>query len=204
VGVNDVDYATATFEALNTPDTGWFGATMVFNSALPGWTLTRKDGTVYTFGYGAPLQSIRDRYGNQVSVTRAGGQTGNIIQIMASPSGRYIAFHYDAYNHVSYVQDNMGRTVSYVVNPTTNQLTSVSDANGNPTTLGYSTTAGLTQDITKITDARSNFMTIGYTAGGLVSSIDPPINNAWTFLYTGLAPNITAVRSPTPIPILKI
>src|SRR5712691_6479050 len=35
-----------------------------------GWNLTLKDGTVYVFGVEAPLQAIRDRYGNTVTITR--------------------------------------------------------------------------------------------------------------------------------------
>ena len=34
-----------------------------------GWDLTLKDGTVYVFGDNAPLQSIRDRFGNTVTLT---------------------------------------------------------------------------------------------------------------------------------------
>jgi len=39
-----------------------------------GWNLTLKDRTVYVFGENAPLQSIRDRYGNTVTIAHANGQ----------------------------------------------------------------------------------------------------------------------------------
>ena len=49
---------------------------------------------MYVFGDVAPLQSIRDRKGNRITVMRANGQTGNITRI-ASPNGRRVG-QYDA------------------------------------------------------------------------------------------------------------
>src|SRR5262245_52982074 len=77
-----------------------------------GWDLTLQDGTVYVFGDTAPLQAIRDRYGNTVTVTHASGQTGNVTRV-TSPNGRWLAFTYDASNRVTQVQDNIDRTVTY-------------------------------------------------------------------------------------------
>ncbi len=58
------------------------------------------DGTVYTFGHAAPLQSIRDRYGNETRLTYAqtnafGAGYGNLLRL-TSPNGRWIAFTYYA------------------------------------------------------------------------------------------------------------
>ena len=60
----------------------------------------------------APLQAIRDRHGNQVTLTRTAGQSGNITQI-TSPSGRWIKLSYDTANRVTRAEDNIGRAVSY-------------------------------------------------------------------------------------------
>ncbi len=75
-------------ESTSTP-TKFYGAQIVWNGN--GWNMTLKDGTVYVFGENAPLQSIRDRYGNEITLTRTGGQSGNITQV-TSPSGRWIKF----------------------------------------------------------------------------------------------------------------
>ncbi|HEY6420721.1 MAG TPA: DUF6531 domain-containing protein, partial [Candidatus Binataceae bacterium] len=60
----------------NTQPVGiWFNSHITYDATVPnggGWDLTRKDGTVYKFGYGAPLQSINDRYNNSLTMTRAG------------------------------------------------------------------------------------------------------------------------------------
>ncbi len=99
-----------------------------------GWDLRLTDGMVYVFGENAPLQAIRDRYGNTVRLTRASGQSGNILQV-TSPNGRWLSFTY-AGTLVTQVTDNIGRTVSYTYNGNGN-LTSVTDAENNVTTYTY-------------------------------------------------------------------
>lgn len=89
-----------------------------------GWDLTLKDGTVYVFGDTAPLQAIRDRYGNTVRLTWSTTNSfdcgiGNLQQV-TSPHGRWISFTYDASNRITQAKDNIGRTVGYTY-----------DANGN-------------------------------------------------------------------------
>lgn len=56
----------AAFEHTTSP-TAFYRSTILWNGS--GWQLTRTDGTVYIFGLNAPLQSIRDRYGNVVTIT---------------------------------------------------------------------------------------------------------------------------------------
>src|SRR5207249_5967113 len=59
-----VHQETATTSA--TP-TRFYKSRMTWNGK--GWDLVLQDGTTYVFGENAPLQAIRDRYGNQVTVT---------------------------------------------------------------------------------------------------------------------------------------
>ena len=65
-----------------------------------GWDLTLKDGTTYVFGENAPLQAVRDRYGNGLTLTRTNGQSGNITLIRAT-NGRWIKLSYDASNRIT-------------------------------------------------------------------------------------------------------
>ena len=76
-----------------------------------GWDLRRKDGMVYVFGDLAPLQAIRDRYGNTITIHRTNGQMGNITRVV-SPHGRWLEFTYNG-ALITQVKDNIGRTVSY-------------------------------------------------------------------------------------------
>src|SRR5262249_14005516 len=134
-----------------------------------------QDGTVYVFGDTAPLQAIRDRYGNTVTVTHASGQTGNVTRV-TSPNGRWLAFTYDASNRVTQVQDNIGRTVTYVY--TSGTLTSVTDPENNVTTYGYDASNRLTT----ITDGRNiTYLTNQYTNGRVTQQTlaDP----SYTFQY---------------------
>jgi len=75
--------------------------------------LTTRDGTQYQFtnGWYAPSQLtfIRDRFGNQVSLTWNAG----LLQQVTSPSGRYVSFTYNADNSIASMADNTGRTWGY-------------------------------------------------------------------------------------------
>ena len=63
------------------------------------WDLTLTDGTVYVFGVNqnAPLQAVRDRDGNTVTLTYPPSPSKN-IQRITSPNGRWIAFTYEIGN----------------------------------------------------------------------------------------------------------
>ncbi len=103
------NFTTAQLEHTST-QTKFYKSKIVWNGH--GWDLKLKDGTVYVFGENAPLQSIRDRNGNQITITRTNGQSGNITQV-TSPNGRWIQFSYDASNRITQAKDNIGRTVTY-------------------------------------------------------------------------------------------
>ncbi len=113
--------------------TPFYKATMIWNGH--GWDLTLKDGTVYVFGENAPLQAIRDRYGNQVTITHDAGQAGNVTRV-TSPNGRSISFTYDGSNRITHAADNIGRTVVYTYDPNGN-LSTVTDPENNVTTYTY-------------------------------------------------------------------
>ena len=102
-------FADAVLEASKSPN--FYGSRITWNGN--GWDVRHKDGTVYVFGDVAPLQSIRDRYSNQITITRTNGQLGNITRITTSPSGRWMDFTYGAGNRITQVKDNAGRTVNY-------------------------------------------------------------------------------------------
>src|SRR5262249_40296441 len=136
----------------------WYKSVISWNGN--GWNLTRTDGMVFVFGENAPLQSIRDRFGNTVSISRTNGQSGNITRV-TSPSGRWITFAYDASNHVTQATDNIGRTVRYTYNGAGNLATVVDTENGTTT---YTWTAG--NQLATITDPRNiMYLTNTYVNG---------------------------------------
>ena len=101
--------------------TGFYKSRITFwgsHAGVGGWELKQKDGTVYVFGHQAPLQAIRDRYGNEIRLTWSetnlfGGGKGNLLRV-TSPNGRWIAFtYYPGTGLVQTASDNLGRTVSY-------------------------------------------------------------------------------------------
>ncbi|MGH7622414.1 MAG: DUF6531 domain-containing protein, partial [Gemmatimonadaceae bacterium] len=136
---------TLTTSATPTP---FYKSTLTWNGI--GWNLKLKNGTVYVFGENAPLQAIRDRYGNTVTITHASGQTGNITRV-TSPSGRWLAFTYDGSNRITQVADEIGRTVVYTYDAN-GDLSTVTDPDSKVTTYTYDTSNRLAT----ITDGRLN------------------------------------------------
>ena len=127
-------WTDAIFTASPTP-TEYAESQMLWNGN--GWDLRLADGTVYVFGENAPLQAIRDRYGNTLTIAHSNGASGNVTQV-TSPNGRWIAFTYDGSNRVIQAQDNIGRTVGYTYDGNGNLFT-VTDADNKVTTYTYDT-----------------------------------------------------------------
>src|SRR5439155_9333672 len=127
--------------------------------------LKLRNGTIYTFGEYAPVQSIRDRYGNQITLTRSGGGNGPITQV-SSTSGRWVRFAYDSYNRVTQATDNVGRTVSYAYDAS-GRLSTVTDARGGTTTYTYDTA----NRMTSIEDPRGIvYLRTAYDSNGRVAT----------------------------------
>jgi RHS repeat-associated protein len=129
-----VGFTDAVFEHTETT-TVYFKSRIVWNGG--GWDLTLKDGTVYVFGENAPLQAIRDRWGNQLMIAHANGQSGNVTRV-TSPNNRWVAFTYDTSNRVTQATDHLGRTVAYTYDEL-GQLVTVTDPLGGVTRYTYDT-----------------------------------------------------------------
>ena len=130
------------FECQSAP-TAFYKSRLVFG--VSNWEYTLKDGTMYVMGHQAPLQSIRDRYGNETRLTWSltnvwGAGYGNLVRI-TSPNGRWIELTYDSaspVNHVTQAKDNIGRTVTYTYD-TSGRLSTVTDPENNVTTYTWDT-----------------------------------------------------------------
>jgi len=170
-------YSCATYQSAvltcgtSQPSGAWFASTLQYQAAAGDFTVTRKDGTIYTFGIDAPLQSIQDRYGNSLTINHVSGQSGPISNITAS-NGRYVTFQYDANSVGSVIfsiTDNTGRSFQYAYNNSTDALTSaepylVDEGNWGETQYAYGNSAD-PGDITKITlsigSGNINYVTYG-------------------------------------------
>lgn len=161
-------YVTAVLQAQKTP-TKFYLSTIRYQKTIQfGYSLTLLDGTTYFFlgdGFATHgLAAIRDRYGNQVTVTGS----GTPITKVTSPNGRWIAFAYanTAYpNFITSATDSAGRTVKYAYD-STGRLITVTDANGGITTYGYDAA----NRVVSITDPRGiKFLTNVYDSSGRVA-----------------------------------
>lgn len=152
-----IGYSDAVFTSTSSP-TQYYKARIVWNT-INGWDLTLKDGTVYNFGDEKPMQSMRDRYGNRITLTRTPAISGNITRVDAS-NGRYLEFTYDTANHITQVKDNIGRTLSYTYD-LLGRMQTFTNAEGKQTKYTWETCpAGPVTDvctrIVSVTDARGN------------------------------------------------
>ena len=169
-------YVDAVFTSTATP-TAFYASTIAWNGN--GWNLRTNDGTVYVFGENAPLQSIRDRYGNAISLTRTGGAAGNITRVSSS-SGRWLTFAYDTSNRITSATDNLGRTVGYQYDAT-GRLWKVTDPAGGVTEYTYNAS----NQMTALKDARLiTFLQNQYDANGRVSLQTQADNSTYQFAYT--------------------
>jgi len=168
-------FSDAVFQATTTP-TMFYKSTIAWNGN--GWNLVLKDGTTYVFGENAPLQSIRDAYGNRITLFRSQGKTGNITTIL-STSGRWMRLTYDSSNRITQAQDNSGRKVLYGYDAS-GRLQTVTDSNGGVTTYGYDSY----NRMTTITDARNLlYLTNHYDANGRISQQDQ-VNTSLHYFFS--------------------
>jgi RHS repeat-associated protein len=169
-----VHQETATTSATPTP---FYKSSIRWNG--DGWDLTLTDGTTYVFGENAPLQAIRDRYGNQVTIIHSSGQAGVVNEVI-SPHGRWLKFTYDTSSRISQVADNAGRTVAYAYDGNSN-LSTVTDSENNVTTYTYD---GSNQ-LATIKDGRNVvYLTNQYTNGRVTQQTLADPSYVWTLAYT--------------------
>ncbi|HMH49282.1 MAG TPA: kelch repeat-containing protein [Candidatus Acidoferrum sp.] len=76
--------------------------------------ITLRDGRIYEFdGHGGVLLSVKDRFGNALTLTRIASVSTHRVLAMTSPKGRTLTFVYDGSDRVTQIQDDLGRVTSY-------------------------------------------------------------------------------------------
>lgn len=85
----------------------FYGAILAYEAG--DYVVTKKNGTRLVFSLYGTLDAIQDRNGNQVTVSRNGGQ----ITRLTAGGGRYLDFTYDGSNRIAQIADIAGRTWSY-------------------------------------------------------------------------------------------
>lgn len=169
-------WTDAVYEHTSTP-TSFYKSQISWNGS--GWDLKFKNGVVYVFGEFAPLQSIRDRYGNELKILRTNGQIGNITRITSATS-RFVQLTYDTSNRITQALDNSGRTVNYTYDAG-GRLWKVTDPNSGVTEYTYD----IANQLLTIKDARGIiYLTNEYDANGRISKQTQIDQSTYEFAYT--------------------
>ncbi len=169
-------FVNAVFEHTSSP-TAFYKSQILWNGN--GWDLRLRDGTVYVFGDVAPLQAIRDRFGNTVVIEHSNGQAGNVTRVV-SPNGRWFQFTYDGSNRVTQAKDNIGRTVGYQYDGS-GRLWKVTDAAGGVTEYTYDTS----HRMLTIKDPRGiTYLANTYDTNGRVATQTQADSTTYSFSYT--------------------
>ncbi|MET9259497.1 RHS repeat-associated core domain-containing protein [Amycolatopsis sp. NPDC004079] len=199
-GTGSTDFLDAVFAADPTP-TKFAGSVLAWNGN--GFDVRLRDGTTYVFGEEAPLQAIRDKFGNTITVHRAAAAAdpdgivrakGRITQV-TSPSGKWFGLSYDSDHELALVSDNTGRAVTYDYD-TSGHLTQFADAGNNVTTYTYDPQGRLATS----KDARGTVYSANtYDANGRVTKQTNADGTFFTIDYTtGAAGNVTETRLTDP------
>jgi len=173
--------ADAVFENASSP-TRFYKSIITWNGN--GWDLRLNNGLTYVFGNEAPLQAIRDRFGNKVTLTWShtnafGAGYRNILKVTAS-SGRFIAFTYDGTNRITQATDNIGRIVSYQYDAG-GRLWKVTNPLNGVTEYTYDSS----HRMLTLTDARGIvYLTNEYDANGRVTLQTQADDSVFDFAYT--------------------
>ncbi len=176
---SDQNLASSIYKAA--AQTGPFQNSRIANNGA-GWDLTLRDGTTYVFGTNKPLQAIRDRAGNQVTIRR---DTSNKITQVISPNGRWITYSYDSSSRVTGVTDQSGRSYTYTYNAGTSGTIATASTTDNGTTLTTTYTSDSSKRITQIQDARGIiYVTNFYDSNNRVTSQTLGDGGGWGFSYT--------------------
>lgn len=171
-------YMDAVYEHTSSPGV-FHKSKLKWNSSKFGWDLVLKDGTVYYFPDMGRLESITDRAGNTITVTRAGSVSSRVTQL-TSPNGRWIKFTYDGSDRITEAKDNIGRTVGYQYD-SGGRLWKVTNPKGGVTEYSYDTS----NRMLTIKDARGIvYLTNEYDSAGRVTKQTQADSTTYQFAYT--------------------
>ena len=180
----------------------WQGA--VFTKFADGhYELRLRDGMTWVFNSAGWLTQQRDRYGNQVTITRDGA---NLVTQIQNPAGKTLTFTYKTvsrgdtfFSVIASITDPLGRMWKYDYNVIrTARLASVTDPAGNVTTYTYGTAGPApyipTEGLLTITDPKGiTWLKNQYDGAGRV--IRQTLANGVTYTYAYILAGATITQT---------
>ena len=129
------------------------------------YTLTTKEGTIYTFNSSGKLTSIKDRNNNTFALTYTDDNLTSIID----STGRITTLTYDSLNKIIQITDTMGRVTTLGYN-TNGYLSTVTDPPGNTWQYTYDADGRMLSK----TDSEGNISTYTYDSQGRITTSTNP------------------------------
>ena len=167
-----------------TPPAGVFDT--LIQHADGSYALTSKEQTLFAFSRAGVLTSMRDRHGNETSLTY--NPDGHLTAVCA-PDGRTLTLAHDNAGHVTSVTDVLGRVWAYAYSAA-GDLESVTDPMGGLTQYDYD----VSHRLLSLTDANGHVVvTNTYDANGRVATQGDARGEATTYTYD-LGTRTTYVR----------
>jgi RHS repeat-associated protein len=161
-----------------TSEAGMFdGSVITWNGSDSNWDMALTSGITLKFGgFFASLLSVRDRFGNTLTIKRKAGPTSPVEKVI-SPNGRWAKFSYEA-GLVTEIADNGGRKFKYTY--TSNRLTKVDAPGGRTTEYEYDESGRMKG----VVNARGNkYLQNEYDANGRVKKQTAGDGGTFEFAY---------------------
>ena len=145
------------------------------------WSIVTKDQTRYEFNSNGYLMLVKDRVGNQFTVTRSNPFT---VSSVTDSSSRTLFLSYNAQNLLSQMQDPLGRVWTFAYDANKN-LTGVTypqvDGQTYTRTFGYDANNNITSE----TDLRGKNWSCTYDSSNRLQTWSNPLNHTVTYTYAG-------------------
>ncbi len=151
------------------------------------WTLTTKYQSVLEFNTSGRLTAVKDKFGNQVTISRDGN--GNVTTV-SDEDNRQLEFTYNEDDFIETITDPLERVWEFTYNGS-DQLTEITYPDLDAVEYTREFTYDGDDNILTETDREGNVWTWTYDDSDRETSYTDPLDKTWTFAYTTSAVTMT-------------
>ncbi|MCO5297810.1 MAG: hypothetical protein M9921_13240 [Fimbriimonadaceae bacterium] len=157
------------------------------------WTLTKKDGTVYSFNDEGFCGQIEDRNGNAITLSL---DANNYVTTITDPTGRQIDLDYDGSHRITSITDPLDRVWEFSYNGS-NELTEIEWPDLDSVAYSDTFTYGTGHVIASHTDRRGKTWSFTYNTDASLATETDPLSHQVSVSYASGATTRTDPLSHT-------